>query len=245
VLVDEQGGHVLPEAVRGDLLLLGVAGQADLAVEPVQRGGAEGEGEDVVVLVGERSWVLARVMGVQLVDAGDRLLGPGVAGAVVPPQEVAADGVLDALQRPLDDLAVAAVPQRPGAVLGEVEVGEEVGVDEVEGEVVEAVGTCQSPDGLVVGLGIEPFDLVSNPAPGLAAAVTACGTSQFVGASTVTVIGPPAWRARSCWCSWVESVVRLARTSTRVAASIPRNFAPPRASESCRNAGGWRRSRGR
>ncbi len=43
----------------------------------------------------------------------------------------------------------------------------------------------------------------------------------------------------------VESAVRLARTSTRVAASIPRNFAPPRASESCRNAGGWRRSRGR
>lgn len=95
MLVHEQLGHVLPEQVGRDLLLVGVAGQADLEVEPVQRGGAEGQCEDVVLSVGEVAGVAAGVVGVQLVHARDRLPCLGVAGTVKPPQQVVADGVLD------------------------------------------------------------------------------------------------------------------------------------------------------
>jgi hypothetical protein len=124
VLVGEQLGHVLPEQVGRDFLLPRVAGQSDLEVEAVQRGGAEGQGEDVVVLVGEVAGMAPRVVGVQLVDVRDGLPGPGMAGPVEPPEEVVADGVLDALRGALDDFAVTVVPQRARAVRRQVEVRE-------------------------------------------------------------------------------------------------------------------------
>jgi hypothetical protein len=121
----------------------------------VQGGGAEREGKDVVVLVGEDSGVAGGVVGVQLVDARNRLLCIRVARAVIPPQQVVANGVLNALQGALDDLAGAAVPQRPRSVRREVEVREQVRVDEVEREVVEPLGARQPPDRLVVGRRVE------------------------------------------------------------------------------------------
>ncbi|MEH0420746.1 cytochrome P450 [Streptomyces sp. B21-083] len=120
MLVDEQPAHLLPEAVGRDLLLPVVAGEAEDPVEAVQGGGAEGQGVDVVVLVREVARVALGVEGVQLVDAFHGLLRLGVVGAVVPPHEVVADGVLEALGSSLDGFAVSLVPQGLGSVAGNV-----------------------------------------------------------------------------------------------------------------------------
>src|SRR5690606_38955953 len=72
---------------------------------------------------------------------------------------------LDSLGRTFDHFPAAVVPQWLSAVLGHVEVREQVCVNEVQRELVEPVAAREAPDRPVVRVGIEPVDLLSDPAP--------------------------------------------------------------------------------
>src|SRR5699024_6407802 len=89
----------------------------------------------------------------------------GMARAVVPPDQVVTDGVLDSLGCSFDDFARAVVPEWLGAVFGDVEVREEVRVHEIEREFVEPVGAGETPDPLVIDFGIERVDFLGYPSP--------------------------------------------------------------------------------
>lgn len=81
-------GHVFPEEVCGNLLLLRPSAQSQPQPQAVHQNYAESEGVHIVLIVGEASRVLLGPVFVELVDAFNRLLCTGVIRAVVPPQGV-------------------------------------------------------------------------------------------------------------------------------------------------------------